>query len=359
MLITMEDVTEISIAKTMDDTLPMYSFSMFDLISRCPVRGLTVYVANKTAVSSEVRAMALDAGAAAHETFAAARLWQIREVQGHHDIADFHGVRLFGEERYNDAIIAGKSSGTDTRNAMLRFCLEPFYSSGFYDDPGDKRRTFSNIEEALIAYLDCVDMRRNVWIEDVSNPTSAVGIELPLDTTITYYHGTDARARIRYIGMADGVMVDRDGALRLEDNKTTSRLGEEWAMQWWTSHQITGYLISLAASYGLNVHKATICGMAIPLPRSYDAGGIMNEPVTRTQQQNHDFLAWLLHILQLIEVYGSDPINAPRFTTSCYDYFRICSMLPLCSADQSDRAEMYEELETRKPTPTELMLKGV
>jgi hypothetical protein len=50
--------------------------------------------------SGLTRAMALEMGSAAHEVFAAVRLWQVHHYQERSDLADFHGPRLFGDTRY-------------------------------------------------------------------------------------------------------------------------------------------------------------------------------------------------------------------------------------------------------------------
>lgn len=354
------DVEEVLVEPTTDTSLRAYSHSMLNSIATCPTKGLVTYVADKV-MSAGGRALALEAGSASHEAYAAARLWQIGRIQGYHDHMMYHGERLFGDDGFANMMQVVKDAGDDDRNAMLRFCLEAFYMYGYYDDPADKRRTFSNIEEALIAYLDRFDFKRNVWIEDVNDPTARVGIEIPLDVTVTYrykannvpHDGNEMRElKIRFIGTADGVTV-KNNVLRLEENKTASRLGEAWAMSFHTSHQQTGYMLALATMLGVPVERAAVHGMCIPLPRSYDAGGLMTEVVSRTEAQYKDFLDWLLHIVQMIDLYGSDPLSAPKHTGACNKYFRACSLVPLCASDEEDRRDYFDMMEERPQTPTE------
>lgn len=264
-----------------------------------------------------------------------------------------HGLRLFGEDRFGSMIMAAADAGDDTRNAMLRFCLDAFYTSGFYDDPSDKRRTFTNVEEALIAYLDRFDFKRDVWVSDKNNPKSVIGIELPIDMTIAYHDENDEQiAAIRFIGTADGVTLRAD-EYRLEENKTASRLGEAWSSSFWTSHQVTGYMLGLQACYGLPITKAGIHGMAIPLPRSYDAGGLMTEVVSRNDTQFTDFITWLLHQVSVINTYKHEPWNAPKNTGACNKFYRACSFIPLCASEREDREQMFSEMVERDLTPTE------
>lgn len=349
-LLTLHDIASMEIEPTSDLTLTPYSHSMLNAIATCPTQGLVTYVANRIPAKGG-RAMALEAGRAAHEAYAAARLWQLHMRQLNEHVA-FHGRRLFGDDRLDQMLEASEEAGSDQRNAMLRFCLEAFYSCGFYDDPADKRRTYTNIEEALIAYLDRVDFRRNVWVQDKNDPTSMVGIELPIDMTVSYKLHEDYSKKVRFIGTADGVTL-HNGEYRLEENKTASRLGEAWSMSFWTSHQITGYLLGLSTCYGIPVHRAAVHGMSIPLPRSYDAGGLMTEVVSRNSQQMQDFLMWVLHQTQVIETHAREPYNAPKNTGACNKWYRACMFIPLCASEGEERVQMFDEMVARDLTPTE------
>lgn len=347
----LDDFDEIQFELTTDKSLPMYSHSIMNAIATCPTYGMVTYVANRV-FSNASRAMPLEAGAAAHETFAAARVWQLLQ-QGLMDHADVHGERLFSEDRYESMRSAATDAGSDKRNAMLRFCLEAFYTSGFYDDPADNRRTFTNIEEALIAYLDRFNFDRNVWVADKSNPLAPVGIEVPLDVTVSF----DDALRVRLIGTADGLHW-RGDELVLDENKTASRLNEAWIESFQTSHQITGYLLMLSTTLGVHVRRAAVHGMAIPLPRSYDVGGLVTEHVSRNDTQIRDYLEWVLNIVQTVELYKSNPLAAPKHTGACNKYFRPCSLIPLCASPSEERAEMFVDMVERTPSPSERAMEG-
>lgn len=353
----LQDYRQVSIERTTDTALPALSYSMMTSIATCPTKGITTYIKNRV-VQRGGRAMALEAGRAAHETFAAARLWQLWKKQGLQDHARVHGIRLFGEGRF-DNMIAAADEGSDERNCMLRFCLNAFYTSGFYDDPSDNRRTFVSIEEALIAYLDRYDMRYDVWVADTDNPHDLVGIEIPFDVTVSYSGDSGGLydRQLRFIGTADGLHWNADHeTLTLEDNKTASRLGDGWAMGWHTSHQLTGYIMALTSMLGVIFTRSRVRGLCIPLPRSYDAGGLATETIYTQPAQLRDFLSWMLHIAQVVDTYADDPLNAPKNTSACYNYFRLCSLLPMCASDTEDREAFYNELIERDQTPTERAL---
>jgi len=351
-MLQLDDFETVSVTPTSDTSLPAYSHSILNAIATCPTYGLVTYVSNRVFRNAS-RALALEAGSAAHDAYAAARLWQIGRVQGLDAHMGYHSVRLFGEDRYLSMLNAALEAGDDKRNAMLRFCLEAFYTSGFYDDPMDKRRTFTNIEEALIAYLDRVDWQHDVWVEDKDNPRARVGIEIPLDVTVSYaMHNVEPQLQLRFIGTADGLHWRR-GSLVLDENKTASRLGEAWALSFQTSHQITGYMMALSTILGVPITRAAVHGMAIPLPRTYDSGGLMTEIVSRQPAQFRDLLAWLLHLAQVVAMHKTKPTEAPKHTGACNKYFRACPLIPLCASDTAERLEMFDEMIEREPSPTE------
>jgi hypothetical protein len=84
--------------------------------------------------------------------------------------------------------------------------------------------------------------------------------------------------------------------------------------------------------------------MAIPLPRSYDFGGIVNEFVTRTDQDFAHWFQWFWHTTRIYEQHKDDPNNAPRYTHSCNRYFRPCSFIPYCAATDEERAQIFDEM---------------
>jgi hypothetical protein len=70
---------------------------------------------------------------------------------------------------------------------------------------------------------------------------------------------------ILYTGRFD-MLANFNGALFVEDDKTTSTLGPQWAKQWTLSSQITGY-VAAARAFGHDVAGAIIRGTSI---QTYD-----------------------------------------------------------------------------------------
>ena len=178
-------LTSISLKPTTEETAQLEPFDHTKLtaLNTCPTYGVIRYGMHLED-KYRSRAMALEAGTAAHEVFAAHRLWHLKHNQDQPVLADFHGLRLFGKSRYAEMEAAG--SDGDMRQRMMHFCLEALMTSGFYDDPHDTKRTLSNLEACCIAYLDRTDFTDTpIWIKDPTSPTSLVGIEIPYDLTIT------------------------------------------------------------------------------------------------------------------------------------------------------------------------------
>jgi len=350
-------------------SLPTFDNTKLVAINTCPLWGIVRYTLHKTMQSSG-RSMALEAGAAAHEVFAAHRLYAFREygpafyneTQGRIEAAaDEHGERIFGKERYAEMLRA-IDPREDYRTRCQQFSLTSLYNSGFYDDPFDKRRTTTNLEEMCIAYMDKYDWKNELpyWNAD----RNFLGIEVPVDVviTITYVpteceHQDHSRGitaiNIRFIGKADGLhYYDSDKQeVRIHENKTASRLGDAWEMSWETNHQPTGYMIALSAMLGLQIQRTVMLGTCLPLPKSYSINGLARVVAKREQWQFAEWFQWLLHTALLHEQYKNDPGSAPQYTHSCNRYFRPCSFIPICSTPPDMRNDFINEMEEDEWSP--------
>lgn len=339
---------DIRLTTAEDMHLPAYDNTKLVALNTCPTWGILRYGMHKSMSTPGTRAMPLEMGSAAHEVFAAVRLWQLRTYQGQADLSDVHGPRLFGATRY-DAMRSAVDEREDERSQSLAFCLSALETSGFYDDPSDRRRTYTNLEEALIAYIDRWDWHRMpVWVRDKTDPNSDIGIELPFDIVLSFVLDTGDTVHFRFIGKADGLHTSKSGdELILHENKTASRLDEAWRQSFHLNSQPTGYMLALGVWAQQAITKAEIYGLAVPLPKNYDFGGIIREPVSRGTHHFERWFNWFLHTASMDQAYLGNPFDAPKYTHSCNRYFRPCSMIPFCDADDEDQrqivSEMYED----------------
>lgn len=316
--------------------------------------------------------MPLEAGSAMHEVFAAVRLWQLwwHDLKEPHRVYDesvrtdcplliwYHGCRLFGQDRF-EAMLEEVRDNEDDRTNCINFCLQSLYSSGFYDDPRDTRRTMANLEEAAIMYIDRWNFTRNpIWVRDLCDVQSDVGIEIAFDVVITFVIETVNEAGIsdtetkhyRFCGKLDGLHL-RDGALCVGENKTASRLDDAWRASFDMSSQITGYTLAGSVFTGVPIEKGIVWGLAIPLPKSYDNGGLVDEYIKREPFMIARWFSWFYHTVEMYETYQDDPYDAPKYTHSCNRYFRSCSMIPFCTADDEEQHEIIDEMVIEEWSP--------
>jgi len=303
------------------------------------------------------RAMALEAGSASHEFFAAVRVFEL--YTNYPDHAGVIGSKLFKAETWTN-MCSHSLKQEDERTTGLNFCLEALYGSGFYDDPRDKRRTMSNIEESCIAYYDRWPWGKYpIYVQDEDDPNCLVGIEIGMEFVIEFVmhplHELSMRRGLalvppksyayKYRGRLDGLHRDSNGVLMVQENKTASRLDQAWSMSFLMSHQVTGYCVGSALLTGEACNKGLVKGMAIPLPRSYDYGGLVDEVVERPPHLIAAWMQWVWDTTRIYEQFKDNPDAATRFTHSCNRYFRPCSLLPYCASDDDERETIMGEME--------------
>lgn len=322
--------------------LEQFDYSKLTAIATCPTWGIVRYGLNK--VNAEAaRSMALEAGTACHEFFAAHRIHMLGWVQGLRQHADYHGVRLFGHERYNNAVsMMNDSKGADQN--QRDFCLDLLYTAGFVDDPGDKRRTLGNLEMTCLVYLNSWrGMDYPVWVADATQPTHPVGIEIPFAIHLQFMRDGAVVYEMAYTGKIDGVHLNNSLKPLLIENKTGSRLDEAWRMSFYTTHQVTGYSMATELTLGQPIIGGYAIGAQIPLPRVYEEGIVWNH-FSRDPHHYERWLQWVFDVVSIYKTYRDDVLSAPMFTHSCNRYFRPCSLIPYCSADDDERKAILEQM---------------
>lgn len=356
---------QVRLATPDDSHLPAYDNTKLQAINTCPTWGITRYTLHKTPTSPG-RAMALEAGQACHEVFAAVRLWQLieydfkeRSPEFRLEAMQYHGARLFGKERFDGIILPHwLGNAEDDRTRCINFCLAALETSGFYDDPSDRRRTMSNLEEACLLYIERWDWKRHpIWIRDADDPCSDVGIEIAFDIVLTYTYQSGRVRSYRFIGKADGIHW-RDGRIVIGENKTASRTDVAWEMSFDMSSQITGYTLAASTWTGSIVERAIVWGLVLPLPKSNPDGGIT---VLHPRRESHHvarWFEWFIHTVDLEESFNKNPIEAPKYTHSCNRYFRPCSLIPFCHATDEDAEVMLSEMRVDEWSPLHEVVEG-
>ena len=353
---------EFRMATDADLHLETYDHTKLAAINTCPTWGIVRYQMHKS-MPFTGRAMALEAGTAMHEVFAFIRLATLMEqMQERADdykrvLWNYHGTRLFGHERlaYIDEQI---EPATDIGDVCKRGSIAVLDSGGFHDDPRDKRRTLSKLEECAFAYINRWRFDHPIWFRSFSDPTSDIGIEIPFDIVVSIT-GMDI-LQFRLTGRIDGIHWDGLQRLTVHDNKTASRLGDAWSMSQQINHQYTGYCVAASVFTQQVVNNCEVLGLAIPLPRTYDFGGFTREPMQRHDHHYKRWITWLVHTVNMARAYTGDPYNAPKYTHSCNRYFRPCSLIPFCYGDDDEQRAIIEEMTTDEWSPlNKIVLDGV
>jgi hypothetical protein len=349
-----------------DAHLPTYDHTKLSAINTCPTWGILRYSHHKRMPGAN-RAMALEAGSAAHEAFAAVRWYQYKYVQAktevEHQIAHNHGLRLFPNDRFDQMLGVINETSTHRTNC-INFAIEAIESCDFYDDVSDNRRTVSNISEAIISYVDSIDMDRYpIWVRDNTDPLSDIGIEIAFDVVVDIEYesgptfedkgGYNNNLQVRFTGKLDGLHIDhkRNNQLIIEENKTGARLDDSWLAQWVLSHQITGYCVSAQTFTGLPCTRAIVAGMRLPIGKN-PSEGIRKEVVNRHPIMFDKWAGWFVTTILMENEYRDNVVNAPMYTHSCNRYFRACSFLPFCSAESvEEKEQIIEEMELDEWSP--------
>ena len=325
-------------------TLKFWDFSRLKEVNTCPKYASVRYGLNLRWPNSK-RAMALEAGAACHEVFAADRVWRLRYMQDLPEHADAAAMAMFGEDKYFDMMDQVVPVEDDQTNRM-NFCLQALYNSGFYDDPYDKRRTLANLEEACTLYLRHMERyAKPVWVKDKDDAEKFIGVETPFHLCIEIED-----KKYGFFGRIDGAHINRQNRVGIEENKSAYRLDQQWEDSFAMTMQITGYMVALSALIDEPVFTGEVHGLCIPIPRDV-LNGVKTVPVSRQQFQINDWLKWFMYSVDMYEQ-NADPLTAMQFTHSCNRFFRSCSLLPLCASPTDEQEEMLAQMEYEEWDPT-------
>ena len=352
------------IRPTTDTTLPWIDFSTLTAVNTCPRWGIIHSIKGKRLSSGVERVLPLEAGRAMHDVFACCRFFDLIThigAQATNDDLKYeeykqieaYATKLFATAEYPDRWREAMSYFTSTEDAETRcmqMCLNLLESSGYRDDPRDNKRTQSNLESAAINYVQRYPLGRFIPIMT----DKMVGIEVPIDVTL--YYPADVPL-VRLIGRVDGLCIDTmrkyDTTPEVHENKTGSRIDTVWSNSFDTSHQVTTYLIALSAMLDMKLTNCVMWGLQLPVPKSsMYSDGMMRYPTSRDEDAFMNWRAWLMHTLNIIDLYKDDPTNAPMYTHSCNRYFRSCSFIPLCTESNAQRKHIYEhEMVTERWSP--------
>jgi hypothetical protein len=300
--------------------------------------------------------MALEAGEAMHQFFAAMRVWQLVKFQKLHDHAEATGNRIFNEVRWGEIWKNVKKQKNDM-DQLGQLAVDVLSTSGYYDDPSDPTRTMANMQTAAVVYARETYPYLHawpIWVDDPKAPLKPVGIEQVFDVVLEY---TDGK-RIRYIGTLDGILCNasKDMRVTMAENKTASRMDKAWTESFKIRHQITGYMACGMALFGFKMYHARVYGCRLkPMYRGED---VHVEFVSRTHDDILHWANWVRRQVEIFEEYRVDWEHSERRTHSCNRYFRPCALIPFCGDTPEGRRLQWDEMIDVIPSPSERAVQG-
>ena len=342
----------VRLAKPSDNHLPWYDNTKLVDVTTCPTYGILRRGMNKVMPGYD-KPPPLRAGSALHEVFAAVALLDMFVNQKtSRALFEHHGKRIFGEGRFGDMCYElDGAKDEDVRDRIIAFGLAALETHGYVESPYDKKRTYVNLVEAAIQYIDDWEWgKKPIWIREPGNDKSDVGVEIPFNLVITFVGTRRGTIKRRFTGLIDGVHVIKDG-LVVRECKTASRLNDAWEQSFFMSHQVTGYTLAASTWVKKIIRDIEVYGIQIPQPK---VGGVDCHFYSRENDALRHWFLWFWYAFNIYEQWQDDPITAPKFTHSCTRYFRPCEMIPFCVADDNEKKFIIDEMETDEWDPLKI-----
>lgn len=317
-------------------TLFFNDYSALTSVYTCPTKGVFRY-GQKLALKGGGRSMPLEAGRAAHEVFAATRVWKLIVQQG----LPSHGmeamVRMWGEDFAEDMMTVLHNSNHSGVEQGVEFIMHRLYTCGFYDSPHDKRRTMTNLETSLYYYFHKAVDHPPVFVSDEKNPDCFIGVEQGFKFVIEQKIGKRV-TKFGFWGKIDGVHVCPQRGIVLAENKTTWRIDDAFRVMFDMTHQITGYKMVASILSGHDVTQGDVYALTVPLPAA-QSNGYERIGTRRNEDQRQSFFRWFTQGARMLQRYNTRTglMRAPRYTHSCNQFFRACSLIPFCTGDRNEQ----------------------
>lgn len=354
----------IRLATPEDANLPVFDNTKLNALEICTRWGIITYQMHKTWPDTK-KAQALEAGIALHQVFAAVRLWQLYYYDLKEDTSKFPQIqslkyqiirnqlnRLY--KRRGDSFLHYFMEGDSSRTQLLSFCIDVLHSSNYEEDPDDKKRSMTALEEVVINYINRWDMHKYpIWVKDENDPNTLVGIEIKYELVIEFkvyddipdgdhdYHFES----YRFTGQLDGIHWEDHSKQELfvADNKSSGRINEDNS-EYDMNTQMRGYEVASSFFTGIRIRDSKVIINSLPVPKTSSHGGILWYPIHTEEHQIDDWYKWFYEQVQKELIYKDNPIHAPVSPHSCKRYYRVCSMMPFCTLAKQDQIEALDEM---------------
>jgi hypothetical protein len=356
----------VRLATPEDKHLPAFDNTKLVALDTCTRWGILTYQMHKVWPGSK-KSQALSAGVCLHEAFSAIRLWQLYwydlgpRSETTDAILDNQGKRIFGSHRWLNFL--QECFATNTREALVDFVYQVLHTSDYDEDPADKKRSMSAIEESALNYINKYQFTAcPIWVRDKNDPNTDVGIEIAFELVIEFTYKAyppeephfEKRKCFRFTGKLDGLYIDPSitnadlskGALVVEDDKTTSRITDNWSEGYQLDTQTVGYMLAAKVFTNQDCSHFRIKKVSLPVPAKSTHGGISVYRSSKPDYMFTQWFDWFYNLADTAKVYEDRPIEAPISPHSCIRYFKPCSMLPFCVLSKPEQVEAIPQFET-------------
>jgi hypothetical protein len=220
-----------------------------------------------------------------------------------------------------------EEEGYDSHAAMEVGIEAAIQAYGDFVSPSTSYKTKARLVSAIRFYFEQWPLG-----EDGLEPVED-GIEKSFAITLPLFN-PDTGANLLYAGRYDMLATDANGRYYVVDEKTASRLGDTWHLQWDMDSQITGYIWAthIQASEPIEV-MAQIRAVAI-LKNDY---GHAEVPITRNKWMLERWYRQMLRdVERMIASYQAGEWDM-ALGPACSSYNRVCEYAQLCKSPNPER----------------------
>lgn len=203
------------------------------------------------------------------------------------------------------------------------------YAYGDFPCPPGSNKTRAAMEGALYFYFEQWPLDAPDALVPVTMPDGSLGVEQHFSEPLPITHPTTGEP-LRYEGRIDMLAADVDGDLWVVDEKTTGRLGDAWANQWYLDAGQTGYTWWARRA----LPQRSVVGVKIRGVGIYKTGyGKMEIPVLFQPWETKRWYEQMLRDVNEWRAMSVSGMYRHALDHACALYNSPCAFLPLCKQE--------------------------
>ena len=220
---------------------------------------------------------------------------------------------------------------------------------GDFPCPPGSNKTRAAMEGALYFYFEQWPLDAPDALRPITMPDGSLSVEQHFSEPIPITH-PESGAPLSYEGRIDMLGADADGDVWVVDEKTTGRLGDAWANQWYLDAGQTGYVWwARRTLLRHNVVGVEIRGVGI-----YKTGyGKMEIPILFQPWETERWYEQMLRDVNEWRAMSVSGVYRHALDHACALYNSPCAFLPLCKRENPAAllAQMRAAANPEEPLP--------